>query len=128
MSIVVQINGSDHPWSEEAKPDASKRVYGCGYCEDQGHRLFPDNTIECGQSLCGAVSAFLWYVPSPAPIDVKRIPRTKESHVDKRDNLICPRCSHNRFHLHPSGTVTCYRCRHSVSHKWWLPTEEGVTA
>lgn len=106
-------------------PDDEKQVYGCGKCKDQGHRLVEDYEIVCGQ--CTTLSEFLWYVPQKKVVDFKkREPRMKTSVVDKLVNYVCRRCGHNRFHLHQSGTLTCYRCRHAASWKWWLPEKEPL--
>lgn len=122
----INGNGLDTPCSA-AQPDESKQVYGCGACQDQGHRLLPEGEIICGN--CSAPSAFEHYVPEkPRGGDDKRVPRLKQSRVDLLDNYICARCSHNRFHLHPSGTVTCYRCRHAASYKWWNPVTGEASA
>lgn len=106
-------------------PDDEKQVYGCGACSDQGHRLVVENEIICGQ--CTALSHMLWYKPLKKRVDFKKNePRMKTSTVDQLVNYVCRRCSHNRFHLHQSGTITCYRCRHATSWKWWLPSDESV--
>lgn len=102
-------------------------VYGCGQCQDQGHRLLEEGIIICGQLTCNAVSAFMWFVPlTPRVGDEKRKPRLKASINDGKNNLVCAKCSHNRFHLHPSGTLTCFRCKFTAAWKWWNPDgEEG---
>jgi ribosomal protein L37AE/L43A len=106
-------------------PDDEKKVYGCGVCQDQGHRLMEENEIICGK--CTALSHFLHYEPHKKVADhAKRLPRLRTSMVDKLANYVCRRCSHNRFHLHQSGTITCYRCRHATAWKWWLPTDESL--
>jgi len=121
VDIASKLNGGDRP--SPVDPDVSKQVYGCGYCEDQGHRLLPEGEIICGQ--CSKPSAFLHYEPEKLRAgDAKRMPKLMESRADRLDNYVCSKCRHNRFHLHPSGTVTCYRCRHAAAVKWWNPTEE----
>jgi len=115
---VVGITEHVSPCQSEAQ------VYGCGMCQHQGHRLMEDNDIICGSCICDALSQFCWYEPPEKPVDYKkRVPRLKTAVVDKRSNYVCRRCGHNHFHLHESGTITCYRCRHAVLWKWWLPKE-----
>lgn len=118
---TTRMNGSGaHKPCPAAKPDADKRVYACGNCDEQGHRLLPENEIICGN--CSAPSAFVWIEPEKKRADdAKRRPRLKRSLKDMLDNLVCRKCSFNNFHLHQSGTLTCYRCRHAVSYVWINP-------
>jgi hypothetical protein len=129
MAKVVSINGRNpmlpdcHNPCSEAKPDENKQVYGCGTCKAQGHRLLPENEIICGS--CSAPSSFMWFEQDKKPVDnAKRLPRLAVSKEDHLDHYVCRRCSFTRFHLHPSGTLTCYRCRHAASYKWWWPEGE----
>ncbi len=110
-----------------AAPDEDKRVYECGACKAQGHRLLKAGNIFCGN--CEAPSAFIWYRPQKKALDHKKIlPRLMKSRGDSVENYVCRRCRFNRFHLHPSGTITCYRCRHSASFKWTEPELGGDAA
>ncbi len=125
MSNVVSINGSEIA-CPLAVPLPDKQVWGCGACQDQGHRLLPENEIICG--ICNAPSAFEHYEPETLRAgDDKRMPKLMQARVDKLDNFVCPRCRHNRFHLQQSGTLTCFRCRHAIAFKWWHP-ETGEPA
>ena len=105
--------------------ESASQVYECGKCNAQGHRLMENSKIICGGVLCNALSQFCWYEPRKKPIDFKkREPRLRTAAVDKLPNWVCRRCGYNRFHLHKLGTISCYRCRHAISWKWWLPSED----
>lgn len=122
IKMKAELNGVV-PAAVDIKSAA--QVYECGRCNEQAHRLMEDNDIICGSGMCNALSQFCWYEPDKKPVDfVKREPRLKTAVVDKLPNYVCRRCGHNHFHLHKSGTITCYRCRHAASYKWWLPSEE----
>jgi len=120
MGDVVRLN------NKEPKVEEPKQVYGCGDCEDQGHRLLEDGEIVCGHPECGTESAFLHYEPEVLRVgEAHGMMRLLKSRADNLDNYVCPKCRGNRFHLHPSGSITCFRCRHSVPFKWWHPGNEG---
>lgn len=120
MGDVVRMNG------REPTPEEPKQVYGCGACEDQGHRLLEDGAIYCGHPDCGAESSFLHYEPEHLRVgEHYGMMQLRKSVVDQQENYVCPKCRGNRFHLHPSGTITCFRCRQSVPFKWWHPGNEA---
>lgn len=120
---MKQVNGSGSNVATIAPPEG-RQVYGCGNCDAQGHRLRPiaegdqDGEMFCG--VCYTVSGFRHIERRPADFAKRRL-RIKQSLEDGQDNLICGRCGFNRFHLHPTGTITCYRCRHAAANKFANP-------
>lgn len=105
---------------------AGAHVYCCGSCPTQGFRLLPDSdcSIICGNGDCEVLNAFRWHEPKGITnYEKKRRPRLRKSVQDGTECFGCARCGYLYWHLHPTGTITCYRCRHAASYKHYDPTE-----
>jgi len=100
-------------------PDPEHMAYECGTCQCQAWMLFEDGLIKCGS--CQVVSQMMW---REGRSSTSRPPKLRFSRLLNQESFACPRCSYNGFHLHGSGTITCYRCRHSVSFRSFNPGEE----
>lgn len=101
----------------EVEPD---KVWGCGVCNSQGHRLMDGGVIKCGE--CGGISLFEHYEPHEKKPGHERHPmRLVASKYDSLENFICGRCGYSRFEAHQSGTLSCHRCRHAVQRRWFNP-------
>lgn len=108
---------------DNVAPFPEQLVYGCGSCGAQGHRVLEDSILKCGQ--CGSESALCWYEPEHRhPQHEQRVPHIMDSREYGDINYVCRGCRNNKFHLHESGTITCYRCKKSITFRHWNPTDE----